>query len=348
MLNLKSLAWLAGVTLLAVAAAVLVRHSDRNEPVAERGLYFPQLLERANDVAGVEIKSAAAATTLVKDGDQWGVSEKHGYPAATEKVRELILGLARLERIEAKTSNPDLHGKLDLNDIGDEDSNAKLIRLTDGDGNDLARLMLGKQRFGAGAAGRSQYYVRSPDDPQAWLVEGLLPEVDGDWIRTALFEPELGELRSVTVDGGDGAVKVSRTSAEDADFTLEGLGPGEEIDSQYAVNQIPRSFRTLTLEDVERVGPDTGRTGGRVIVGETFDGLRITLSIHKRDDQYLARVEAEYTVGDDPADEIQAGVKSRNDAWRQWVYVLPDYQVENIIVERADLIRQDTETQSAD
>lgn len=337
------------VTVFVVGAAVLMRQSQESTALNEGGPYFSDLLEHSNDAVKAVIKQADATTTIERQNNQWTIREKDGYPASTAKVRELILGLARLKRVEPKTKNPALYAKLDLNDISEPGSGSKLIQLVDSSGQDLALVVLGKSR--TGGAGREQFYVRSPDDPQAWLVEGFLPAIDSptDWIETTLIEAEeIGEVRKVTIVRDDETMVVARTDADSTDFQLQGLARDEEIESQYAVNQIAQSFRGLNIEDVRPASVPLNSDESAEAIAESFDGVSVRLKLYKQNGQNFARLRADYTVEADADEALAKKVAAWNDLWEKWIYQLPDYQVESIFVAREALLKQQTEPAQQD
>ena len=93
--------------------------------------------------------------------------EKGGYPADTEKVRAALIGLSRLERVEAKTSNPDRYDRLGVGGEGRPDS---IVLGLQAGSESLATIILG--RTDSGAANRR--YLRSEGEPGSWLVSGRL------------------------------------------------------------------------------------------------------------------------------------------------------------------------------
>ena len=58
-----------------------------------------------------------------------GNSRKDNYPAALDKVKGSLIGLAELRFREPKTKNPDLHAKLGLQDYKEEGSTSTLVRI---------------------------------------------------------------------------------------------------------------------------------------------------------------------------------------------------------------------------
>ena len=349
MLTRKGVIMLLGVTVVVVVAAMVIRQSEQRSNISTQGAYFPDLLQQSNQVTKAIIKDRESTTTLKKDGDQWRIVEKNEYPASTEKVRELVLGLARLQRLEAKTNNPELYAKLEVNDINEPESSSKLVQLMNDSDKDLAVLIVGKNKATQGGTSKRQLYVRTPGDAQSWLVEGLMPVLGNttDWLDKAIIKPEVGEIRSVTVDNADDSFVVSRESAEATDFTLQELGPDEEVESQYTVNQIAQSFKELRLEDVKSKSSfDLSSTETSRAILESFDGAQIELDIHNKGEQVFGQLHASH-IESNESDQVATGsvlekVKQWNAIWDKWIYELPSYQVENILVKKEDLIKEES------
>ena len=85
---------------VAVAVAVVMARKDTSGVAGAGEPLFPALLAGINDITTVVGVGAGETFTLVRDGGRWVVSEKQGFPADQDKARQLILGTARLQRIE--------------------------------------------------------------------------------------------------------------------------------------------------------------------------------------------------------------------------------------------------------
>ena len=57
---------------------------------------------------------------------EWG--DLH-FPVSVDKIKRVIVGLAQLETIEAKTKNPELHGELGLNSPSSKTSPSTSVSL---------------------------------------------------------------------------------------------------------------------------------------------------------------------------------------------------------------------------
>ena len=130
-------------------------------------------------------------------------------------------------------------------------------------------------------------------------------------------------------------------------YVLEGLATDEEIDSQFAINQVARSFRDLVFEDVRPASGDGNDAREDSVVAELFDGARVTLTLRGDGDRYFGRFFADHKPAGDADQATAAKVEGWNELWRNWEYLLPDYQVENVIAARDDLIKQDVNQTTA-
>ena len=139
------------------------------------------------------------------------------------------------------------------------------------------------------------------------------------------------------------SLTVARDSLESEAYALDGLAPGEEIESQFAINEIARSFAGLTFEKVRPASIVEEGALNTKVIAETFDGVRIELILDKQAEQYYGRFTAEYMPSGDPEDSVAKNVKQWNALWQSWEYALQDYQVESIIVARKNLIKAETE-----
>lgn len=292
----RSILVLAVVTAVAVGAVLSI---DR-EPgtVAGSGeLVFPALLDRVNDVARVRVTGNEGTFTLARDGEAWVVEEKERYPAEPDRMHNLILGAAGLRRVEPKTSNPEHYPKLRLEDPAGEDALSARFVLEDASGAELARWVLGNRRPSKSDPGRTELYIRTGDDPQAWLVEGSLPGGRAiiDWVARLVARIDRERLRAVEVVHADGmTVAVGKRHPADVDFILQGVPEGREIDAQYRINDIGRLLEDLRFEDVVPASAldFSGSVDKRVRV-TTFDGLRIRMETVVRDGESFARLRAE-------------------------------------------------------
>jgi len=356
----KALLILILLTVVVIAAAVIAR-KDKSDVAGAGEALFPALLDNINDITTVVGVGGGETFTLVREGGRWLVSEKHDFPADQDKARQLVLGTARLVRIESKTSNPDLYEKIGLDDVSAEDSNAVQYSFKNSSGNTLAEIIIGNSRLGRADPQSNEYFVREPAMAQTWLVQGKLPDAVGviEWLDSSVLNVDRERVRQVRVQHPDGAqVIVSKIKPSQKTFDLHDVPDGAELESKFLISDLGRSLATLDMEDVIPASQSQVPDGGIEVEMTTFDGLRVTLRSGKDGERTLARVQAEFDellvspeflpggeqsegegellVG---ADLVREDVARLNGEWEKWIYVLPEYRAKYISVRKEEMIK---------
>jgi hypothetical protein len=364
----KALIILILLTLVVAAAAVIVR-KDTNDVAGAGERLFPSLLDDINDVTTVVGVGAGETFTLAREGDRWVVSEKHGFPADQDKARQLILGMARLVRIEPKTSNPDLYEKIGLDDIHAEDGNAVQYSFKNAAGDTLAEVIIGNSRLGRADPQTDEYFVREPAMAQTWLVQGKLADAVGviDWLDSRVLSIERDRIHQVTARHPDGAVvTVSKKKPSQQTFDLLDIPEDAQADPKWKLNDLGRSLASLDLEDVIPVSQASVPDDGLRVEMITFDGLRVILRSVKDGERTLARVEAffdesliarEFFAGAEQAEgasefllsaeAVREEVTRLNEDWQNWVYVVPSYRADYMSVKKEDMIKEPEKTEKS-
>ena len=342
MINARILGVLVVVSAIVLVAVIYSQQNDRYAP-EKVGNFFADLIKNVNQVAKVQITTADGVVSLIKQESEWAVKQKDNYPASSSKVRALILGLAELRRLEPKTKNPGLYSKLGLADLTEQGSRSMLIQLQDQNEADIAALVVGNHKRVGTAGNRSQYYVRLPFEPQAWLTEGQIPldRTPGSWIDNQVMAIEPHEIQSVTViQPDDEQLRIYRENKTDENYKLLTLDEGEEVESAYSINNIARTLKSLTADDVMPM--DTIKFAEKPVQAriDTFDGLRINVSIYKQDDKHYAHLSATATSGGSETSTAHEKAGTLNDHWHKWTYMIPDYQVDAVTIKKVDLIKK--------
>jgi hypothetical protein len=257
------------------------------------------------------------------------------------------LGLTALRYAEPKTAKTDLYSRLDLGDPDKKGSDARLVTLSDGKGQLLGQLIVGKRRYDTFGGGNDGVYVRTPGQPQAWLANGSLdlPAETVDWLDRKLTEIPIDKIKSVAFTGADGAkLAIARAKAGDP-FAFEGGMPaGQKLKSAESLDDIGRALSFFDFDDVKKAVdmpfPDKGVSQAVYV---TFDGLTVTVAMMEQDDptkkaddkdkkKYWIRIEAAGTG--DAAKEADA----LNKRVGGWVYAVPDFKANTFKTKLTDLI----------
>jgi hypothetical protein len=362
----QTLVILGLVTLAIVLAAIFSQRESTGIPRQGEPL-FPELMANINDTAEVIRVSKDEALTLARHDGRWVVKEKANYPADVDKVHQLLVGTAQLRRVEPKTRKPELYDRLGVEDVDKEGAKSTKILLKNGNGSVLADFVLGENHWVTGQPSLRQYYVRLPDDPQAWLVEGNIPDdkSTNHWLNDDILTLDAERVREVKVTHPDGRkVIVRRAGPNTKDYQLVGLSKGAEVESASALNSIGNALTNITLEDVKPdLQVDFEKRAGLSVELKTFDGLLVTMKTIKDGDNNLARFRATFDASlvhkeksesdDKDANKkstlkepnvVQKEAETLNARWKGWVYVIPKYRIDVLAKKKSHLIKKKKKT----
>ncbi len=242
------------LTLVSVALAgwALV---TRERPVASLQLdepFLPELAERLGDVAELTVRKGETTITARRTADGWVVVEAGDFPADPERIREIVLGLAAMRLVEAKTADPARFARLGLDpEASPED--ARIVELRDAGGAVIARAILGKRKWSLYGPGKSGMYVRRPDENRSWLADRAvdLPNEPLNLVdRNLAFVPR-DDIREVRLHVGTPEELVLTRTAPKEPFTLAGLGPDEAAD-EARLNRVVAAFGAMAAEEIVR------------------------------------------------------------------------------------------------
>ena len=339
-----------------VAVAAVIARKDESDVAGAGEALFPALLDSINDITTVVGAGGGETFTLVREDGRWLVSEKYDFPADQSKARQLVLGTARLVRIESKTSNPDLYARIGLDDV-----NAVQYSFKNASGNTLAEIIIGNSRLGRADPQTNEYFVREPAMAQTWLVQGKLPDAIGviEWLDSSVLKIDRERVRQVKVRHPDGAVViVSKKKPSQNTFDLLDIPDGAELESKFLISDLGRSLASLDMEDVMPASQGSVSDDGIEVEMITFDGLRVRLRSVKDGERTLARLQADFdeslispeflpggeqSEGESDllvgADIVRENVTRLNGEWQKWIYVLPEYRANYMSVRKEEMIK---------
>lgn len=268
----RHFSWLVVVTLLVAAAVLLMPGRTGQESAIEKSRLLPALEAQVNDLAWLRLVAAGDRTvaTLVRAADGWRVEEVQGYAADWERLRALLAGLVQAEVVEAKTANPDYYDRLGVEDVSSPGAGGVRVEFAADSG--LPAVILGDR-----AQGREGQYVRVAGFAESALVDRALeaPSETLEWVEREVVDVSDAEVVEIEIVHPDGErVWARKVSAEEEDFTLQGVPEGREPQSAWTVNSMANGFSMLRLDDVRRA--DGMEWSGSIRYGlVTADGLRL-------------------------------------------------------------------------
>ncbi|MBX3405873.1 MAG: DUF4340 domain-containing protein [Phycisphaeraceae bacterium] len=336
---------------LALAAYFASSRNTAAPPDADcpMGPALPTLATRLNDAAEITVHRSTGAFTFRRTIEGWGLKEKDGYPANFENLRGLIVGLAQLQLVEAKTANHELFARIGVQDVSPADPPADgspppppesqnvHVEVRDNAGTVLASVILGTQKWGA----EPEVFIRRAGESQSFLARG---RVDVPWDQMAWLDKTIvnfprDRVRAVTLER-DGAppISVSRISPQFPAFLVENLPEGRELTTPGAGDQIGNLLNFLSLEDVraaENFDFDAAAPGPSATV-HLFDGTVISLRSALLNGASWAVLRASFDEpppADDQERDMTAIDAARAEAGlldqrlARWAFKLPDHKV---------------------
>jgi len=371
-MNAKNLIILTVITLIVVVAAMLLTQPPKETVTTEKQLVFPNLMAALNDVAQIQMATKDEKFTLQRQGNQWLLKEKHNYPVALEKVRNVLYGLAELATLEAKTADPARYAKIGVEELAEKEAKSTLVTLKKSNDEVLANLLVGNSRPAKIDSTRQEIYLRKPGEKQAWLALGSLPleKKATEWLDKQIFDVDSKRVRQVTVTQADGhSFKIFKATAKDDNYQLADMPKGATLKaSPYDLNQIANVLSNLTFNDIKLEKEfEFKKEASHTAILTTFDGLEVTLTTTSKEGKYYAKfaaalgpvpepLKAESPKEDNKKDDKKpatedkekpktvAEVKKEIEALKSkiggWVFEIPQYKFNVLLKKREDLLEE--------
>lgn len=253
-MRVRSFLILGAVTLAVCGATVVaVMSGERPQSTVEAvGPVLPGLPDRLADVSSVVVRDAEHTLTIRRTEGGWVLPDYGDYPVPTEKVREIVRGLAQLEKAEAKTADAGKWSRLSVEDVETPAAASKLVILRNSAGEVITQLIIGKSGAGVGAEGST--YVRVPGESQAWLARGTVTASarPGEWVERRLLAIPVSEVQQVrTVHPDKTTVTVVREGDGPSYRLAELPASGKaKLKRPDAIDDIVQAFADVPLEDL--------------------------------------------------------------------------------------------------
>lgn len=291
-----------GLVLLALVAVVLVAgYFWLNRPTdslgsADREPWLPELKSRAGAISGIEIEAAGEpAVRIARQDNQWVLPAKEGYSAASQGLADLLRALLEAEKVEPRTANPELHGRLGLAEEGEGEERAARLKLSFSEGEPIA-LRIGK------AAGQGGQLVRRAGDNQVWRINRDIPLAgeELEWLDRRVTSIPFASIREVQVRHADGEeLTAFRDKAEQSNLQLKQLPKGRELAYEAAANGMATLFANLRLNDalpLAQLPFDREKPLLRFSL-QTFEDGRLGGAIYRHGDHYWLTLDQREGLG---------------------------------------------------
>jgi hypothetical protein len=287
---------LLGALLLAVVLGGMAwKISNDKAPQTEvtRTALYAGLLDKLNDVARVELRSAKTQTTLKRDDDKWTIANRDNFPADPAAVKRLLLGLADLQIVEAKTSLPDSYGRIGVADPGDG-SDSLEIDVYGSKDDKIVAVIVG---HGRDNGQQSQRYVRRAGEAQSYLVNGKLDGTSDPitWLDARIADVDTARVQRIEITPGDGPqVVITKSKPKDNFFELQNVPAGKVARSKALVSSLGALLLDLRFNSVVSAARFSAAKPLRRSTVQTFDGLVAHIDEFEADGKTYARFDFSY------------------------------------------------------
>ncbi len=294
---------------------------------------LPELMEKINTVEVISIEHGGQTLTFVHNADgDWTLMEENGYPADKDRIRNLLIGLAHLEKIEPKTALPEFYTDLHVEDNTAEKSQSYLVTLLNADGEQITSLLIGKKISGITWDGQG-YFVRFPNNARSWLVRGNV-DATGDklsWLPVRILPLVKGRTASVTlVDGTKTREIVYKRSDPDMPMQVFFMSDSHFMISRNFIDTMEKALTSFDFSgaikrpaDLENDPPFTS------VMIETIDGLNIFMFLYLIDSQPYAAVSFDFS--DTAQEPVQKEAIDLNKQHGRWLYEISSETVSALL-----------------
>ena len=333
----RNLAILAGATVLFVVLAVVAvwQQSASLAPKFEPRPLFPGLMDRLNELGEVSITSKTGTTHIKLQQGKWLVAERNNYPADLGLLRTAVTGIVDLTMVEPKTGRADWLNYLGLGDPA-KGGDAVDVKLSDASGKAMAEVLVGKSQGTPDDLGRTQLYIRRPNENTSWLARGnLAPKPNAaDWLDKNVIAIARDRLKGATITPPTGpGYQLARDSKDQQDFKLLDLPAGRSLSFEGSPDGVASAALGFTFDDVAKADQFDFSKAPQSVT-HTFDGLDITVKIATKGTEHWATISAAAT---NPM--VQAEADALNAKAGGWAYKLPEMKKEQLVATRETLLK---------
>lgn len=324
-MNRKTLFVLAVLALALVAGWYFTSQVGLPRVPAQAERWLPGV--QVAQVKAIEVQRGDQPLVRLERREQgWVVPAKADYPADQGVVNKLLKALAEARKVEPRTANPELYGRLGLADKGEAEQRA--VRLTLEQGEAPLQLLIGKPGQQEGQL------VRRADEAQSWLVSQRieLPASELEWLDRRVTAIPFAEVRELDLrHAGGERLTLARDKAEEANLQVRDLPKGKRLAFDGAANGFGQFFADLRFADAAPLA-QLGFDGKPALEFSltTFAGKTLKGRFYGKADQHWLLLEQGSGLS-------ASEVPGRSD----WAYRVEPYQYQSLARKLTDLLAKD-------
>lgn len=324
-MNRKTLFVLAVLALALVAGWYFTSQVGLPRVPAQAERWLPGV--QVAQVKAIEVQRGDQPLVRLERREQgWVVPAKADYPADQGVVNKLLKALAEARKVEPRTANPELYGRLGLADKGEAEQRG--VRLTLEQGEAPLQLLIGKPGQQEGQL------VRRADEAQSWLVSQRieLPASELDWLDRRVTAIPFAEVRELDLrHAGGERLTLARDKAEEANLQVRDLPKGKRLAFDGAANGFGQFFADLRFADSVPLA-QLGFEGKPALEFSltTFAGKTLKGRFYGKADQHWLLLEQGSGLS-------ASEVPGRSD----WAYRVEPYQYQSLARKLTDLLAKE-------
>ena len=330
------------IVIVASGISIASRYSVATGGLAKEAV-FTGFSETFADIGSISVQNKNTTLTVKLLENKWVLADRSNYPASTEVVRDVLVGLAELRLKEAKTERKNLYSRLEVEDVAEKDAKSKLMTVKDKSEKVLASLIVGKETSEIAGASDVGRYIRKPGEKRSWLAEGrlILPDTVKNWVSPQFLNVSNMRVDTISVVQPDGQVMlVKREYKTGTKFVIQSPPPNRKIEYQSDVDNMAEGLDKLDLEDVRPNGEIDFLENKTIITNyRMFDGLILNIELfEEKDSKFWGRFKASTEEG--ASDEIKKEAEQINLKVSNWVYELPGHKFRYMSRKIEDVLEQ--------
>jgi hypothetical protein len=328
-----------------------------------------------NKVAKIALKTKDAKLTLAKKNGKWAVVDKGGYPADFKKISSFILAVRDLKVAQFPRLVESQYASLKLLPPDDKSKDSGIsLTFSSADGKELVSMILGDKHMPNKKKEENpmmmfsmnrpdgRYVMLADSDAKPALVTDPLDSTTTDaveWLDKSFLKTE--KVLAVDLRGSDGKLKwrISRKT-DSAPWELQGAGKKDKL-KPMVMRDATSVFDNISFDDVLPASTPVKKTGldkADAVTIKTADGFTYLVKLSKKDGKIYAKfaVAAKLAEKRKPGQAEKPDEKKKLDkefaaklaelkkklkkeeAYQNWIYVLPSYSVDKILKKRSDFL----------
>jgi len=341
-----------GLFAVLMAIWAVVQSHISNRAVKRESIEPTYLIQGLNpdQIGTIVIGTGKNTLTFKRTNTGFVVTEKDNYPAATERINNLITSCLDIKTTELYTSN-----KANFKDLGvtEEDARA-VVKFYKPDSTLMTGVIIGKNKTqGEGT------FVRSVSSDDVYLSPSA-PWINNqaiDYINQELLTVDRANIQSVIVTGPNEMYVLKDVNG----LILENIPESKELKKTDA-ESVFTALSYLMFTDVSREKPDSSLNFDRKYTCRLKDSTVYDFAIAQKDDKTYIKCDADFTdktpvtkkqevESQEELKKKEAKLLAKEKAEKfkaqhtGWIYEIPDYKAGYLIKHFTDLIQDKSNTE---